>query len=104
VNLDGHFGRPVASAALPSTDSARGLRQMLGNVWEWTSTPFSPYPGFEPGPYREYSAPWFGNHRVLRGGCFATHQRLVHNRWRNFYMPDRGDVFAGFRMARTLDA
>jgi iron(II)-dependent oxidoreductase len=104
VNLDEHFGRPVASAALPSADSAGGLRQMLGNVWEWTSTPFSPYPGFEPGPYREYSAPWFGNHRVLRGGCFATRQRLVHNRWRNFYTPDRSDVFAGFRMARDLPA
>ena len=102
VNLDGRFGRPIASAALSAADSASGLRQMIGNVWEWTSTPFSPYPGFEPGPYREYSAPWFWNHRVLRGGCFATRQRLVHNRWRNFYTPDRGDVFAGFRMARDL--
>jgi len=99
ANLDNAFARPVASHALPDTDSASGLRQMIGNVWEWTSTPFGPYPGFESGPYREYSAPWFGNHRVLRGGSFATRSRLVHSRWRNFYTPDRRDVFAGIRLA-----
>ena len=102
VNLDNRYGRPVASAALAAADSAGGLRQMLGNVWEWTSSAFLPYPGFTPGPYREYSQPWFGDHRVLRGGSFATRSRLVHNRWRNFYTPDRSDVFAGIRLARSL--
>ena len=102
LGLDNRYGRPVASAALPRSDSARQLRQMLGNVWEWTSSAFLPYPGFEPGPYREYSEPWFGDHRVLRGGSFATRSRLVHNRWRNFYTPDRADVFAGIRLARSL--
>lgn len=102
VNMDNRIGRPVASSACPQADSRCGLRQLLGNVWEWTATAFSPYPGFEPGPYREYSQPWFGDHRVLRGGCFATRSRLVHNRWRNFYTPDRNDVFAGIRLARTL--
>ena len=85
-------------------DSRSGLRQLLGNVWEWTASAFLPYPGFEPGPYREYSQPWFGDHRVLRGGSFATRSRLVHNRWRNFYMPERNDVFAGIRLARSLRA
>ena len=75
---------------------------MLGNVWEWTSTPFRPYPGFSLDPYVDYSQPWFGDHYVLRGGCFATRARLVHNRWRNFYTPDRGDIFAGIRTARSL--
>ena len=70
---------------------------MLGNVWEWTSSRFQPYPGFVCDPYREYSEPWFGTHKVLRGGSFSTPARLVHNTWRNFYTPDRGDVFAGFR-------
>jgi iron(II)-dependent oxidoreductase len=102
VNLDYHFGRPVAAAALPQADSRGGLRQLLGNVWEWTASAFLPYPGFAPGPYREYSQPWFGDHRVLRGGSFATRSRLVHNRWRNFYTPDRNDVFAGIRLARSL--
>jgi iron(II)-dependent oxidoreductase len=74
-----------------------GLRQLIGGVWEWTSSPFAPYPGFHPDPYREYSEPWFHSHFVLRGGSFATRSRLVHNRFRNFYLPGRNDVFAGFR-------
>jgi len=102
ANLDLHYGNTVPVDALSSSDSGTGLRQMLGNVWEWTSTPFGPYPGFAPGPYKEYSQPWFGDHRVLRGGSFATRSRLVHNRWRNFYMPDRTDAFAGIRLARSL--
>ena len=88
--------------SLPAADSRECVRQMLGNVWEWTSTPFGPYPGFAPDPYQEYSQPWFGDHRVLRGGCFATRARLVHNRWRNFYRPERNDIFAGLRTARSL--
>ena len=66
-------------------------------VWEWTADPFVPYPGFTPGPYREYSAPWFGNHRELRGGAFATHARMHNPRYRNFFLPQRSDIFAGFR-------
>ena len=102
VSLDAAHAAPVPAAALPDCDSRRGVRQMIGNVWEWTATPFAPYPGFAPGPYREYSEPWFHSHRVLRGGCFATRARLVHNRWRNFYSPERNDVFAGFRTAVSL--
>jgi ergothioneine biosynthesis protein EgtB len=67
------------------------------SVWEWTADTFEAYPGFEPGPYREYSQPWFGNHRELRGGSFATHTRMHHSRYRNFFQPHRHDVFAGFR-------
>ncbi|MGZ5582592.1 MAG: selenoneine synthase SenA [Usitatibacter sp.] len=87
-----------ASLALDDPLPSRsGLKQMLGGVWEWTSSAFVPYPGFSADPYREYSEPWFHTHCVLRGGSFATRSRLVHNRFRNFYLPDRGDVFAGFR-------
>ncbi|HMH17350.1 MAG TPA: selenoneine synthase SenA [Burkholderiales bacterium] len=78
-------------------DSFAGCRQMLGNVWEWTSSTFDPYPDFVRDPYAEYSEPWFGTHKVLRGGSFATPARLVCNTWRNFYRPERGDIFAGFR-------
>lgn len=94
--LDYRHGAPSLSLADPKA-SRSGLRQMLGGVWEWTSSPFAPYPGFRADPYHDYSQPWFATHYVLRGGSFATRSRLVHNRFRNFYLPDRGDVFAGFR-------
>jgi len=68
-----------------------------GQVWEWTASPFVPYPGFVRDPYKEYSEPWFGTHQVLRGGSFATPARLMRPSFRNFYMADRGDVFCGFR-------
>ena len=72
-----------------------------GQVWEWTSTPFLPYPGFVADPYKEYSQPWFETHFVLRGGCYATQPRLVHERFRNFYLPGRADPFAGLRTCAT---
>jgi gamma-glutamyl hercynylcysteine S-oxide synthase len=83
--------------ACPRGDAASGCRQMIGNVWEWTASTFNPYPGFVIDPYKEYSEPWFGTHKVLRGGSFATTRRLIRNTWRNFYTPDRCDIFAGFR-------
>ena len=68
------------------------------SVWEWTSTPFAPYAGFSADRYREYSAPWFdGKHRVLRGGSLATFDILHHPNYRNYFLPHRNDVFAGFR-------
>lgn len=76
--------------------SAHGF--LWGNsVWEWTTDAFQPYPGFTAGPYREYSQPWFGNHRELRGGAFATHKRMHNPHYRNFFLPQRSDIFAGFR-------
>ena len=60
---------------------------------------FRSHAGFAPGPYRDYSAPWFGNHRELRGGAFATHARMHDARYRNFFSSERTDIFAGFRTA-----
>lgn len=68
-----------------------------GQVWEWTASDFAPYPGFEVHPYRDYSAPWWHGHRVLRGACAATSLNVVDVRYRNFFVPDRRDIFAGFR-------
>lgn len=68
-----------------------------GDLWEWTATPFAPYPGFSADVYKEYSAPWFYTHQSLRGASFATQQRLRSPRYRNFYMADRDDIFVGFR-------
>jgi iron(II)-dependent oxidoreductase len=95
ANLRGS-GR-VAVDRFPGGDTSGGCRQMLGNVWEWTSSTFAPYREFARDPYSEYSEPWFGTHKVLRGGSFATPPRLIANSWRNFYTPNRGDIFAGFR-------
>jgi iron(II)-dependent oxidoreductase len=88
---------PADVGAYAAGDSPLGLRQLWGNVWEWTSSDFAPYPGFVADPYKEYSEPWFWNHKVLRGGCFATQPRLLRSTWRNFYTPDRRDVWAGLR-------
>ncbi len=74
-----------------------GRAAVIGNVWEWTADWFQPYPGFVRDPYAEYSEPWFGNHKVLRGGCHATNAGLIRNTWRNFYTPERRDIFSGFR-------
>lgn len=74
-----------------------GTAQLIGNVWEWTSSVFRPYPGFEPGVYANYSAPFFESRRVLRGGSWATMQRMLSSTMRNFFEPERRDIFAGFR-------
>ncbi len=101
ANLDARTMDTVEVGALAAGDSAFGCRQMLGNVWEWTDTVFGPYPGFEPGPYKEYSEPWFGTRRVLRGGAWATRSRMVDNTYRNYFPPERRDVLAGFRTCRA---
>jgi iron(II)-dependent oxidoreductase len=97
ARLDGYSLGCCNVADLPAGDSHFGCRQMIGNVWEWTASDFLPYPGFVADPYREYSQPWFGTHKVLRGGAWTTRSRLLRNTWRNFYQPDRRDVWAGFR-------
>ncbi len=74
--------------------------EMVGEVWEWTSTEFGPYPGFRAHPYREYSEVFFGRgYRVLRGGSWATSERVATNRFRNWDLPQRRQIFAGFRCA-----
>jgi iron(II)-dependent oxidoreductase len=100
ANLGWRAMGAVDTGALAAGDSAFGCRQMIGNVWEWTSTDFGPYPGFVIDPYKEYSQPWFGTHKVLRGGAWTTQPRLLRNTWRNFYPPHRQDVWAGFRACR----
>ena len=103
ANLDMAFGAPVDASAF-SQSTPTGIAQMIGNVWEWTSSTFGPYPDFSADPYAEYSAPWFGTHYVLRGGSWATRSRLVHHRFRNFYPPERHDPFVGFRTFALHDS
>jgi len=97
ANLDWRAMGAIQVDELPAGDSGFGCRMMIGNCWEWTSTDFGPYPGFAPGPYKEYSEPWFVDHKVLRGGCWVTRSSMIHNAYRNFYPPNRRDVWAGFR-------
>jgi gamma-glutamyl hercynylcysteine S-oxide synthase len=97
ANCDLRSRAPAPVDALGAGDSKDGARQLCGNTWEWTSTTFGPYPGFEPDVYRDNSAPFFGSRKVLRGGGFATRARMIRNTLRNYFPPDRSDVFAGFR-------
>ena len=97
MNLDCKNLGTVDVSAYAESDSDFGCRQMLGNVWEWTESTFNPYPGFSPDWYTEYSRPLFGQTKVLRGGAWTTRSRMMRNTLRNYYGPDRNDVFAGFR-------
>jgi iron(II)-dependent oxidoreductase len=84
----------------PRGRSAYGCLQMLGDVWEWTDSWFSAYPGFESFPYKEYSELFFGaRYRVLRGGSFATRALVARTTFRNWDFPERRQIFAGFRCA-----
>ena len=97
ANLDGRAMGTVDVAAHQAGESAFGCRQMLGNVWEWTESAFAPYPGFSADPYKDYSRPWFYDHKVSRGGSWATRDRLAWNIWRNYATPNRRDLHYGFR-------
>jgi iron(II)-dependent oxidoreductase len=101
ANLDqlGFGTAPVA--AYPLSRSPIGCCGMIGDVWEWTSSDFGPWPGFEPFPYPEYSEVFFGNeYKVLRGGSWATRPGAARNTFRNWDYPIRRQIFSGFRCAR----
>ena len=68
-----------------------------GQVWEWTASDFLPYEGFKAHPYRDYSEPWFGSRKVLRGACVATLPIMQNAKYRNYFTPNRTDIYAGFR-------
>ena len=91
-------GRRLPTEAEWEAAAASGRLPAWGTrVWEWTASAFAPYPGFAPDRYGDYSEPWFGTHRVARGGSLATPRALVDARFRNFWLPQRTDQFTGFR-------
>jgi iron(II)-dependent oxidoreductase len=100
ANLDQERLAPARANAYPEGQSAYGCLQMLGDVWEWTDSWFDGYPGFEAFPYEEYSKVFFGQqYRVLRGGSFATRTHVARNTFRNWDLPERSQIFSGFRCA-----
>jgi iron(II)-dependent oxidoreductase len=97
----GHL-QPAPAGSYPAGASPTGVRQLIGDVWEWTASDFLPYPGFRPWPYREYSEVFLGpEYKVLRGGSFAVDAVACRGTFRNWDYPIRRQVFAGFRTARS---
>ena len=87
--------------AFPKGASATGCCDMLGNVWEWTASTFDAYPGFESYPYKGYSQVYFdGEHRVLKGGSWATFPQALRSSFRNWYYPGVRQIIAGFRCTK----
>ncbi|WP_305785878.1 ergothioneine biosynthesis protein EgtB [Symbioplanes lichenis] len=101
ANLGQRHLRPAPVGAYPDGASPAGVHQLIGDVWEWTSSDFSGYPGFSAFPYREYSEVFFGpDYKVLRGGSFGTDGSAVRGTFRNWDYPIRRQIFSGFRCAR----
>ena len=101
ANLGQRRWAPSPVGSRPETASRFGAEQLLGDVWEWTSTDFAAYPGFRSFPYREYSEVFFGpEYKVLRGGAWATDSVAMRTTFRNWDYPIRRQIFAGFRCAR----
>jgi len=100
ANLGGDALRPASVGAYPAGASAYGVEQMLGDVWEWTTSPLRPWPGFTPMIYQQYSEPFFdGDYRVLRGGSWAVAADILRPSFRNWDHPIRRQIFAGVRLA-----
>ncbi|WP_045879552.1 ergothioneine biosynthesis protein EgtB [Pseudofrankia sp. DC12] len=120
ANLGHRAARPAPLGAYPAGASASGVEQLIGDVWEWTASGFTAYPGFASFPYREYSEVFFRgpgeaggadsdpdqqfkSYRVLRGGSWAADPSAARATFRNWDHPIRRQIFAGFRLARDAD-
>ncbi|MGZ4601615.1 MAG: ergothioneine biosynthesis protein EgtB [Oryzihumus sp.] len=101
ANLGQRHLRPAPVGAYPAGASPLGVEQLIGDVWEWTSSDFGGYPGFAVFPYPEYSQVFFGpKFKVLRGGSFGTDPVACRGTFRNWDYPIRRQIFSGFRCAR----
>ena len=93
--------RVAPIGAFPEGQSANGCHQLIGDVWEWTTSDYVPYPGFK-SEFDEYNDKWFVNQKVLRGGSFATPQLHIRSTYRNFFHTYERWMVSGFRCARDL--
>ncbi|WP_399188285.1 ergothioneine biosynthesis protein EgtB [Streptomyces sp. WAC 04229] len=104
ANLGQRHLRPAPAGSYPAGESPLGVRQLIGDVWEWTLSDFAPYPGFRAFPYKEYSEVFFGpEYKVLRGGSFAVDAVACRGTFRNWDYPIRRQIFSGFRTARSAE-
>ena len=99
--LESHLWGCSEIGLYPNGASNYGCQQMIGDVWEWTSSEFNGYPGFQSG-FDEYNDKWFTNQKVLRGGSFATPSMSIRGSYRNFFRLDDRWIFSGFRCAEDV--
>jgi len=99
--LESHYWGCTEIGSYPNGVSPSGCHQMIGDVWEWTASEFSGYPGFKTG-FDEYNDKWFTNQKVLRGGSFGTPKMSIRGSYRNFFRLDERWLFSGFRCAESI--
>lgn len=99
--LESYLWGPSIVGSYPEGKSYYGCYQMIGDVWEWTSSEYVLYPGFKP-KFSEYTDKWAINQKVLRGGCFATPSSQIRNSYRNYFKPYERILFSGFRCAKDM--
>jgi len=102
IDIEGNFVESEIFHPCPAPVSADDLHQMFGDVWEWTRSAYSPYPGYRavPGALGEYNGKFMCNQYVLRGGSCATSQSHIRRTYRNFFQPEKRWQFTGIRLAR----
>jgi iron(II)-dependent oxidoreductase len=102
-NFDFRYPDLLPVTATPAGDSAFGVSQLVGNGWEWTSSVFEPFPGFQPDPsYPGYSADFFdGDHYVLKGGSCATDALLLRSSFRNWFRHQYSYAYTTFRIVEN---
>jgi ergothioneine biosynthesis protein EgtB len=98
---NGYWG-PVPAGSFPEGRTASGCYQMIGDVWEWTTSDYVPYPGFRT-EFDEYNDKWFVGQKVLRGGSYATPRSHIRSTYRNFFHPNERWMTSGFRCAKTIE-
>jgi ergothioneine biosynthesis protein EgtB len=99
--FESYLWRPSIAGSYPAGKSHYGCHQMIGDVWEWTSSEYMLYPGFK-SRFEEYTDKWAIKQKVLRGGCFVTSEKQIRNSYRNYYKPHERIVFAGFRCVKDF--
>ena len=101
--FESYIWKPTIAGSFPMGKSHYGCYQMIGDVWEWTSSEYVLYPGFK-SRFEEYTDKWAINQKVLRGGCYVTSGKQIRNSYRNYYKPHERIVFAGFRCVRDFQS